>query len=227
LSSSFQGEGERPENEVALSELLFELSSTDRLRLLSIARSDHIKLSQLAQKASATVQETARHLERLTVARLIDKNASGGYFLTSLGSFCLDQIASLKFAVENREYILEHDFTSLPEEFLHRLGELLKSDHAKNVSEIFRYTETVMSEAEKYVFLMADQALVPTNSPEGAAANQDGKVSWRSIIPYSIYLSLPKLRSVPQNIELRFLDSPKVAIAMNEQIAGVCFPNLK
>ena len=101
------------------------------------------------------------------------------------------------------------------------------SELAKNVSDILRHTATVMSEAKEYVYLMADQALVPTHSSEGAALNRDGKVSWKSIIPYSAYTSIQNPGAVPENIEVRFLDSPKVAIAMNEQIAGVCFPDLK
>ena len=192
-----------------------------------IARSDQLRLSQLAKKTAASVQETARHLERLTAARLVEKNASGEYFLTSMGKLCLDQFSSLRFAAKNRSYIREHDFSFLPEEFLHRIGELLKSELANNVSDILRYTETVMKEGKEYVFLMADQALVPSYSAEGAPPNQDGMVSWKSIIPYSVYASLPELKAIPKNIEVRFLNSPKVAIAMNEKVAGVCFPDLK
>ena len=142
-----------------------------------------------------------------------------------MGRLCLDQISSLRFAAENRIYISEHDFSFLPEEFLHRLGELLASVPAETVTDILRYTETVMRGAKEYVFLMADQALVLTHSAEGGVMNRDGKVSCKSIIPYSVYSSLPKLETIPENTEMRFLNSPKIAIAMNEQIAGVCFPD--
>ena len=226
LPSGFQ-EDDLLEEDHALSELLFELSSTDRLRLLFIGRSDQLRLSQLAKKTAASVQETARHLERLTAARLVEKNARGEYLLTSMGKLCLDQFSSLRFAAKYRSYILEHDFSFLPEEFLHRLGELLTSELADNVSDILHHTETVMREGKEYVFLMADQALVPSYSAEVPHPNPDGMVSWKSIIPYSVFANLPELKAIPKNIEVRFLNSPKVAIAMNEKLAGVCFPDLK
>jgi hypothetical protein len=42
--------------------LLFDISSTDRLTLLFAIRKENLRLSQLAEKISATIQETSRHL---------------------------------------------------------------------------------------------------------------------------------------------------------------------
>ncbi len=73
---------------------------------------------------------------------------------------------------------------------------------------------------------MADQALLPTStSVVGLVANS--VVIWKSIIPGSVFGSLSVLGVVPENIEIRFLDNPKVGIAMNERLAGVTFSDLK
>ena len=51
--------------------LLFDVSSSDRLTLLFAIRKENLRLTQLAEKISATIQETSRHLGRLTDAKLI------------------------------------------------------------------------------------------------------------------------------------------------------------
>ena len=57
--------------------LLFDISSSDRLTLLFAIRKENLRLTHLAEKISATTQETSRHLGRLTDAKLIEKNSDG------------------------------------------------------------------------------------------------------------------------------------------------------
>jgi len=216
----------KSEENHSLSKLLFELSSPDRTSLLNALRSSSLKLSQLAQKSSATVQETSRHLERLSPTGLVVKNSEGEYVITSVGRLCLDQLESLNFVVHYRDYLSGHDLSFLPEKFIHRLGELTKSDYAATVTEVLHHTEAVLEGAREYVLLMADQALIPTYST-GVSFVRNSGVIWKSIIPRSVFSSLPALDIVPENTEIRFLDDPKVAIAMNEKLAGVSFSDLK
>jgi len=72
-----------------LSELLFDLSSIDRVTLLREIEKERLRLSQLATRLSATVQETSRHLTRLSHAGLISKDSEGLYFLTAYGKAIL------------------------------------------------------------------------------------------------------------------------------------------
>ena len=57
--------------------LLFDISSSDRLTLLFAIRKENLRLTHLAEKISATIQETSRHLGRLTDTKLIEKNSDG------------------------------------------------------------------------------------------------------------------------------------------------------
>jgi len=58
--------------------LLFDLSSNDWLTLLfAIRKEENLRLTQLAEKIRATIQETSRHVGRLTEAKLIEKNSDG------------------------------------------------------------------------------------------------------------------------------------------------------
>ncbi len=209
-----------------LADLLFELSNADRLAILSKLYSKNSKLSELAEDLSATVQETSRHLERMARSGLVEKNPEGEFFITAIGKLCLEEIESLRFVTANRSFLADHDLTLIPEKFVHRVGELLNSNYARNVTDVLRHTEEVLSGASEYILLMADQALLPTYSGN-IPASLSGKVKFKSIIPRAIFSSLPAVSPIPENIEVRFLDNPRVGIAINEKIAGVTFSDLK
>jgi predicted transcriptional regulator len=105
--------------------LLFDLSSSDRLTLLfAIRKEENLRLTQLAEKIKATIQETSRHVGRLTEANLIEKNSDGYYTLTSYGRLVLLLLSSYGFLSKTRDYFLSHDISFLPQEFTERIGEL-------------------------------------------------------------------------------------------------------
>jgi DNA-binding MarR family transcriptional regulator len=61
-----------------MGEVLFLLSSGDRMKLLSEIRGRDLRLTDLAERLSATVQETSKHLGRLSDGGLIAKGSTGG-----------------------------------------------------------------------------------------------------------------------------------------------------
>jgi predicted transcriptional regulator len=92
--------------------VLFDLSSSDRLTLLfEIRKEGNLRLTQLAEKIRATVQETSMHLGRLTEAKLIQKNSDDFYTLTSYGRLVLLLLSSFDFLSRNRDYFLSHDIS--------------------------------------------------------------------------------------------------------------------
>jgi predicted transcriptional regulator len=143
-----------------LAELLFVLASIDRLTLLSeIAIEKKQKLSQLTVKLSATSQEASKHLMRLRNARLIEKDSDGFFGLTPLGKIIVNLLPSIRFLTQNREYFLTHDISSLPLEFIERLGELQEGQYADNVGSVLAHLQQLAQSAEKYIWLMADHRL--------------------------------------------------------------------
>jgi len=210
--------------------LLFDLSSNDRLTLLfEIRKQENLRLTQLAERIRATIQETSRHLGRLTEAKLIKKNSDGSYTLTSYGRLVLILLSSYGFLSKNRDYFLSHDISFIPQEFIDRIGELSAHEYAANVSSVLRHTEQVISLANEYVWLMADQALITGPSIAQAVGNHD--VSVRIMIPKSSLTPeqhLETKRPLGDRLELKLVpdENVKVGIAMNEKIAGMCFPDL-
>jgi predicted transcriptional regulator len=101
---------------------------------------------------------------------------------------------------------------------------------AVNVSNVLRHTEQVISSANEYVWLMADQALITGSSIAQGVANLDLYV--KIIIPKSTLIreQYQQTKTLLGNkLEVKVLadEDVKVAIAVNEKIAGVTFPDLK
>jgi predicted transcriptional regulator len=211
--------------------LLFNLSSVDRLTLLlTIRKEENLRLTQLAEKIRATIQETSRHVGRLTEAKLIEKKSDGFYRLTSYGRLVLLLLSSFSLISKTRDYFLSHDISFLPQEFIERIGELSVYEYAQNVSNVLRHIEQVMSLANEYVWLMADQALVTGPSVAQAVGNRD--LSVRIMISKSGHIpeQYQHIKTLLGNkLELKLLsdENAKIAIAMNEKIAGVSFPDLQ
>ena len=99
--------------------LLFELANVDRLTILTEIDTEPLKLSQVARKLSATVQETSRHLERLSKAKLIEKDSTSSYRITSFGKLILSLLPSFDFS-RREERFLSHNLSSLFRKGSHR-----------------------------------------------------------------------------------------------------------
>ena len=205
-----------------MAELLFVLSSNDRQRLLLELKTDRPRLTQLAQKLSATVQETSKHLARLSDAKLIEKYSNGSYRLTAYGKQVLRLLPSFDFLSKNREYFLSHDLSFLPPGFTQRIGELSDYQYRAHISGMISHAEQVVREAEQYAWLMVDQC--PTYSFE---PKHPEKVSVRALVSSIRPEAYQWGRTTfGDRLELRFQDDVKISISMNEKIAGVCFPDL-
>jgi len=205
-----------------MAELLFVLSSNDRQRLLLELKTDRPRLTQLAQKLSATVQETSKHLARLSDAKLVEKYSNGSYRLTAYGAQVLSLLPSFDFLSRNREYFLSHDLSFLPPGFIQRIGELSDYQYRSHVSGMISNAEQVVREAEQYAWLMVDQCPTYSFNPK-----HPEKVSVRALVSDIRPEAYQWGRTTfGYRLELRFMDNIKIAIAMNEKIAQVCFPDL-
>jgi predicted transcriptional regulator len=219
-----------------LAELLFILASIDRLTLLSEIGVEKRRVSQLTAKLSATPQETSTHLLRLRNTKLIGKDSEGFFDLTAFGRIIVNLLPSIRFVSGNREYFLSHDISSLPLEFIERLGELQKSEYVDKVGTVLVHTQQVVQRAEEYIWLMADHPLGDQEYvTKSGKLESSSTVTWRIIIPAggsSSSIDWPEVRrSVGTHkgrIEYHLVEDPteiKAGMALNEKVAGVAFPD--
>jgi predicted transcriptional regulator len=217
-----------------LAELLFILASIDRLTLLSEIAIEKRRLSQLTAKLSATPQETSKHLTRLRDAKLIEKDSDGFFSLTAFGKIIVNLVPSFRFLTQNREYFLSHDISSLPLEFIERLGELQEDEHTDNVGSVIAHLQQVVQSAEEYIWLMADHRLGNQEYvTKSGKLESNSTITWRVILPASSSINWAEVRRTAGphkgRIEYHLMEDPtdiKAGIAMNEKIAGVTFPDI-
>ncbi len=217
-----------------LAELLFILASMDRLTLLSEIGVEKRRLSQLTAKLSATPQETSKHLMRLRNAKLIEKDSDGFFGLTAFGKIMLNLLPSINFLMQNREYFLSHDISSLPREFIERIGELQEGEYAEKVGSILAHVQLVVQDAEEYIWLMADHPLGGEEYITGSGKLESSStVTWRIIVPAGSNIDWPELQKTvgihKGRIEYHLIEHPydiNVGIALNEKIAGLTFPDV-
>ena len=107
-----------------LEKLFFELSSESRLAILRELLGKSLKPQEMARSLDVTATEAFRQLQRLSDARLVQRQPEGSYTITSYGRLVLHLSSSLGVASKHREYFLGHDIWRLPIQFIDRIGEV-------------------------------------------------------------------------------------------------------
>lgn len=213
-----------------LSKLLFELSSSTRMDILKEIQKQRMKLSQISRKRDMTVTETFRQLQRLSEAKLTQKDADGLYHLTPFGTLALSLLSGLDFISKHENYFLEHETSHIPYEFINRIGELSIGTLGTDVMRSFRRAEIMFQEAQKYMWILSDQILMST-VPIIEERVKSG-VESRTILPEQLILppsyEPPKLDRVPPHLhQMRFLAQVETIIVMTEREAAFCLPDLR
>jgi predicted transcriptional regulator len=207
-----------------ISELLFSLASVDRLALLSEISDRRQKLTALAKVINASPQECSRHIARLSESGFITKNSEGYYETTSLGRAVLTLLPTYRFLLTHREYFLAHDIQFLPKGFVGRVGELSSGETTDHFSSVLELIKKVISTG-KQVSLISDRPVVvgPTIGPSFLSK----EVSVRLISQPTIDRNLvAQMKAGLPNAEIATIPKITIAMAINETMAGVCFPDL-
>ena len=207
-----------------LGELLFALSSVDRMKLLSEMSKGELRLTELSESLDATAQETSKHLARLSGAGLAERAPSGSYRLTSFGRVILQTLPSMKFVSRNRTYFSTHDISFLPSEFVMRLGELADYTFVDHVTNVLTECQHLVGLANQYFLWTIDQPL-PWVSPKPIPES----LSVRCIVQADISAKGYRLAKDILGIksEVRFAKEVRIGLAVNEKMGGIVFADLK
>jgi predicted transcriptional regulator len=170
-----------------LCDLFFEFSNEDRLRILQRLKDDNLTVTALSKDLGLTTQETSRHLSRLGETRLTIKDPDGTHGLTGYGELSLKQINGFMFTSSHCEYFQTHDLSSIPEEFISRIGELSKSRYIDDIMVIFHLIEELGKESEEYIDRLTDRYIL-TAIPAWEVALKKG-VEFRLLEPANIVVT--------------------------------------
>ena len=214
----------------SLCDLFFEFSNEDRLRMMRRLKYDDLTVTALSKELALTTQETSRHLSRLGDTGLTIKNPNGTHSLTGYGELSLKQINGFMFTSSHRAYFQNHDLSSIPEEYVSRIGELNGSRYIDDIMVIFHLIEELGRESEEYIYRLTDKYIL-TAIPAWEVALKRG-VNFRLLEPRDIVVPPefdrgPVIRDsvIKQQFKIRVIDKVNVFMALNEKrVAAVSFP---
>ena len=216
--------------------LLFELSSSDRLDVLTLLKKTPLKLSHISSKLDFTVQETSRNMTRLSGAKLVKKDADGVFHLTPYGEEALNLLLGFKFIFKNRDYFIRHALSQFPPQFRAGLGILDSFQFVSELMVSFHNIEKMIAKAEKFVWILTNQVLVSTIPYLAQEIKRDGE--FRLLMPKD-YLPSKEMRDLVTNpvfakaartnkLEMKFLDRIDVCLCLSEkEVSLLSFPNLE
>jgi len=215
-----------------LSKLLFELSNENRLSIIVELEKGATKLTALSRKLEFTVQETSRHLSRLSGASLVMKDVDGSYHITPLGKQTIEHLSGLEFLVNHSGYFKTHTPSLLPREFASRIGDLVKCEFSDNVMHSFGTVEAMIKTAEEYIWIASDYVL---SSTLPLLEDTIGRgLEFRTILPENLLLSAftethgHSLSSHGQGrVEHRTLKKIDTILVLSEKEAVVAFPTIE
>ena len=221
-----------------LCNLLFEVSNEDRLRILLQLDKEALNATNLSKELGLTIQESSRHLSRLSRVELIQKDVEGFYHLTPYGELILKQLKGVAFTSQYRKYFVAHSLKRIPREFVYRICELADSTYVNDTMVAFTNVEKVIREAEEYLWVITNQYL-PSNMPLHRKAYERG-VKERNIEPKDWVVPARILERISEEIsqniiqmratgvlEERILERLDVYLYLSEkEVAAVAFPLL-
>jgi predicted transcriptional regulator len=214
---------ERAEDRAA--DLFFQLSSTDRKRILSVLQKENIHLNGLAKRLDMTATETFRQLQRMTEAGLLEKLPDGKYRLTPYAKFVIELASPLEFVSRFREHFQHHDASLIPYEFRARLGELSGGVVVVNTVEMYNKIAEMVNEAEKRIYVTVEgfESLLNVTRER---FQQGLKVKW---LMYERYRARAKsfLRSDTQFPEMRLSASIPIDITLTDKAAAIALTSNK
>jgi len=132
----------------------------------------------------------------------------------------------MQFLLEHKNFFLSHDLSHLPTSFIERIGELSKGTLVSHFNIVLEHIKKVILEGRDYVWLIADQPIIPTPALGGAFSSRSLPVKLILKEGYDL-TTFKEARSVlPEKFQIGTLGEVKIGMAINEKLAGLCFPSL-
>ena len=210
------------EDQEGMEELLYELSSESRLGILRELNKKNCNMTGIASKLDLTTTEASRQLQRLSDARLAQKQPDGTYSITNYGRLVIHLSSHLEFVFKHKEYFLTHEVWGLPNQFLNRLGELSGSNLKMDVLENINTVQRITKEAQEYIWRGGFEQ--PLNIDPILAELIPKGVKCRSLFLKRFIPKDPLIPEVARGTEMRMIDTFPVSLLMTEKVAGIAFP---
>ena len=212
-----------------------ELASEQRISIIFRLLEKKSRVTPMAKKLDVTAQEISRNFDRLANMGIVKKERDGYFHLTTYGKAICLQIPAIAFLSNNKKYFIEHDFGSIPEKFIHRIGSLEKTKRVEGVVKVFEKWKNIYKNANEYVFDIISE--IPLDLTEHLIKRVKKGVKYQTVI--SETAKIPKGRKKlwgslgyydlldKDLIRRRMRKNVKVSVIVNEKEAVLMFPTKK
>lgn len=232
---------------VNLDDMLFEVSSEIRLRILESLMDGPATVTDVSNRLDLSMTEASRHFNRLSQVGLIRKNPDRDYSITILGKTVLAQLGPLEFITRHSDYFDSHDATRIPAKFLNRINELADADptytQRANVIRSVEKMKNISLEAEEYYYSILDDSsmeLVLYAEPDDESADAvkekvESGIRYRALFPAGVEIDKIPQESLTGFIELhrsgsfefRIIERTDLFLHMNEKgVSLLAFPDM-
>lgn len=209
-------------NSQDIQDLFFDLASEIRLEILSELKKQALKTNDLARQIDLTPTESLRQLQRLTKAKLIQRQPDGSYKITQFCKLVMQLSSAFEFVSKYKEYFLSHDIWRLPYEFVNRIGELSAANLVVDVPDAINHAERMVREAEEYVWTLHDKGL-DAMTPIMIQKYKNGVKSFKFMFAENQLSSDNRPSFGRPEVEERTLSSIPAIIVCTEKEAAICF----
>jgi len=203
--------------------LMFELSHPERLKILQMLKENPMRLSHISKKLDVTTAEVSRHLDRLSNAKLIERDGESNYNITPFASIVLSEVSNFDFLIKNIDYFLHHMISNLPEH-LHWFNSISKGNFIEGTLELSSMIKEASESAKKYVYVISDELM--RGLVEIDCKRNDKGVVFRKIYPKDAQIPKEYHNRIGETFEIRTFEEIPLGLKMNENIAGVAFRDL-
>jgi predicted transcriptional regulator len=232
---------------VNLDDMLFEVSSEIRLRILESLMNGPATVTDISNQLDVSMTEASRHFNRLSQVGLIKKNPDRDYSITILGKTVLTQLGPLEFITRHSDYFDSHDATRIPVKFLNRINELADAvptyTQRANIIRSVEKMKNISLEAEEYYNSILDNSsmkLVLYAEPDDESTNfmknkVESGIRFRALFPMGVETDkIPQesLRGFIElhrsgNFEFRIIERTDLFLHMNEkEVSLLAFPDM-
>lgn len=198
--------------------LMFELSHPERLHILNLLKKKPMRLSQISKKLKITTAEVSRHLDRLTRAKLIDRDSESSFYITPFSGIILAEVARFDFMTKNIDFFLNHDLSLIPGH-LHWLDSMATGEFTKGTLETSSLIKDISVNAEDYIYVIS--AEVMRGMVDIDCKRHDEGIIFKKIYPEDADIPEEYRTRLGESFEIRTLENVPLGLKMSEKMGGV------
>jgi predicted transcriptional regulator len=177
-----------------------------------------MRLSQISKKLKITTAEVSRHLDRLSKAKLIDRDSESNYYITPFSAIILAEVARFDFMTENIEFFLNHNLSLIPGH-LHWLGSMATGEFTQGTLETSSLIKEISVNAEEFIYVIS--AEVMRGVVDIDCQRHDEGIIFKKIYPEDSDIPEEYRSRLGERFEIKTLEKVPLGLKISEKMGGV------